>query len=138
MEAQANKSVDRRIQRALDILHGAANRQFAVIELAQAVDLSTSYFQHLFRRETGVSPAKYLQDLKLRSVAHLLKTTSLPVKEVFHVVGVSDPSHFIRKFRRAYGVAPSLYRGQDQNHPGKAQPARSLQATRTRHEAGFA
>jgi len=111
LEAQTSRLLDARIQRALEMLHSAANRQFAITELAQAVGISASYFQHLFRRETGVGPAKYLQDLKLRSAAHLLETTSLPVKEVFHVIGAGDPSHFIRKFRRTYGVSPSLYRG---------------------------
>ena len=83
MEPQVHRSSDARIQRALDIIHGSANRQFAVADLARTVGLSDSYFHHLFRREAGVSPAKYLQDLKLREAEHLIKTTALPVKDVF-------------------------------------------------------
>jgi transcriptional regulator GlxA family with amidase domain len=110
LETRNRTLLDSRIQHALDLIHGTANGQFAVAELAQKVGLSASYFQHLFRRETGVSPARYVQDLKLREAAHLLKTTTVPIKDVLRVVGVSDPSHFIRKFRRMYGAPPSLYR----------------------------
>lgn len=110
METQVHKSLDARIQRALDVIHGGPNRRYAISDLASTVGLSDSHFHHLFRRETGVSPARYLHDLMLREAAYLIKTTSLPVKDVFHIVGVTDPSHFIRSFRKAYGFSPSSYR----------------------------
>ena len=52
---------------------------------------------HLFRREIGVSPAKYLDDLMLREAEHLIKTTTLSVRDIFRIVGATDPSHFLRK-----------------------------------------
>ena len=110
METQAYKSLDARIQRALDLIHNGPNRQFAVSELARQVGLSESHFHHLFRREIGVSPAKYVDNLRLRDAEQLVKTTALSVKDIFSIVGVTDRSHFIRKFRRAYGLSPSRYR----------------------------
>jgi transcriptional regulator GlxA family with amidase domain len=102
--------MDARILQALDLLHSAPNRRMGVSWLARAVGLSDSYFHHLFRQETGISPAKYLLDLKLSEAAHLIETTALPIKDVLSKVGATDPSHFIRQFRTAYGLTPSLYR----------------------------
>ncbi len=99
-----------RIQRALDLIHQGPNRQIAVTELARLVGLSDSHFHHLFRREIGVSPAKYLDNLMLREAEHLIMTTTLSVKAIFNIVGATDRSHFIRKFRQVYGLAPSQYR----------------------------
>jgi two-component system response regulator YesN len=73
----------------------------------------------LFRREIGVSPAKYVDNLTLRDAEHLIKTTALSVKDIFSIVGVTDRSHFVRKFRQVYGLSPSQYRirkaGRDSN-----------------------
>ena len=110
METQTYKPLDARIQRALDMIHHRVHRQLAVSELARQVGLSDSHFHHLFRREIGVSPAKYLDNLMLREAEHLIKNTALSVKDIFSIVGVNDRSHFIRKFRQAYGLAPSRYR----------------------------
>jgi transcriptional regulator GlxA family with amidase domain len=40
------------------------DRDVPVLELAAAVNLSPSRFAHLFRRETGIPPARYLRDLR--------------------------------------------------------------------------
>ena len=40
----------------------------------------------------------------------LLERTFLSVKEVMTFVGVNDPSHFSRDFRRRHGVAPTSFR----------------------------
>jgi len=110
LETQAYKSSDGRIQCVLDLIHQALDRDFSVSELARHAGLSDSYFHHLFRGEMGVSPAKYARDLKLREAARLIKTTAFPVKDIVSAVGVTDRSHFNRKFKQIYGSSPSLYR----------------------------
>jgi AraC-like DNA-binding protein len=40
----------------------------------------------------------------------LLESTPLAVVEVMRQVGLSDPSHFARDFRNAYGLSPRAYR----------------------------
>src|ERR1022692_3411028 len=69
-----------------------------------------SYFSHLFRDQVGVSPAKFLRDFRMREAEHLIRTTSLPLRAIFPLVGVTDRSHFVRKFTQCYGLAPSRYR----------------------------
>lgn len=41
---------------------------------------------------------------------HLLETSFLSVKEIGHLVGLNDESHFVRDFKKAYGVPPKRYR----------------------------
>ena len=80
-------------------------------DLAALINLSTSRFRALFTGQTGVSPAQFLQRLRLRRARLLLEHTFLSVKEVMAAVGYSDPSHFARDFRRAHGASPSELRG---------------------------
>ena len=79
-------------------------------ELALKVNLSPSRFAHLFSRETGFSPARYLTALKMERAHLLLERTFLTVKEAMAQVGVSDASHFSRDFRKYHGISPSAVR----------------------------
>jgi transcriptional regulator GlxA family with amidase domain len=79
-------------------------------ELADAVNLSVSRFAHLFRRETGASPARYLRQLRMERARELLDTTFLSVKQVMASVGINDPSHFARAFRSLNGLPPREWR----------------------------
>jgi AraC-like DNA-binding protein len=101
---------DIRIQRAIDLISSNHDKPVGVPDLARAVGLSVSYFSHLFRDHVGVSPAKFLRDFRMREAEHLIRTTSLPLTAIFPLVGVSDRSHFVRRFTECYGLPPSRYR----------------------------
>src|SRR5689334_25304488 len=99
-----------RVQRIIELMHADPSRTFSLREMAESVDLSPPYFCYLFKSITGMPPAKYLKSLRLQQAATLLTTTFLSVKEIVRLVGCSDDSHFVRDFKRAYGVTPSAYR----------------------------
>jgi AraC family transcriptional regulator, arabinose operon regulatory protein len=82
----------------------------SITELAADVNLSASRLAHLFREETGTPPARYLHDLRLSRARVLLERTSLSINQVMNCVGLNDPSHFTRDFKRAYGMPPSHLR----------------------------
>jgi AraC-like DNA-binding protein len=106
------KEPDVRIQAAIDLIGSNRDKPADVPDLARAVGLSISYFSHLFRDQVGVSPAKFLRDFRMREAEHLIRTTSLPLRAIFPLVGVTDRSHFVRKFTQRYGLAPSRYRAE--------------------------
>ena len=99
--------MDPRIARAIARMEEAIDREVLVAELAASVGLSPSRFAYLFRRDTGLSPARYLHTLRMERARLLLERTFLSVKEVMACVGVNDPSHFSRDFRRYHGVPPT-------------------------------
>jgi AraC-like DNA-binding protein len=46
----------------------------------------------------------------MQQAATLLTTTFLSVKEIVRRIGLTDESHFVRDFKRIYGMTPSEYR----------------------------
>ena len=76
-------------------------------ELARAVNLSASHFRHLFKAETGASPVRYLNSLRMRAARELMETTFLSVKQVRSRVGVNDKKHFINGFKKLHGLTPA-------------------------------
>ena len=99
-----------RVKRVIELMQGDPSRTFSLSEMADSVNLSPPYFCYLFKSITGVPPARYLKSLRMEQAATLLTTTFLSVKEVVRRVGCTDESHFVRDFKRLYGVTPSEYR----------------------------
>ena len=74
------------------------------------VNLSPSRFRHLFKQETGTSPAQYLKEFRLRKAEKMLRTTFLSVKQMLKQVGIGSNSHFVHDFRKMHGMTPTAYR----------------------------
>jgi AraC-like DNA-binding protein len=99
-----------RVKRVIELMEGDPGRNFTLGKMAQSVNLSAPYFCYLFKTFTGVPPAKYLKSLRMQQAATLLTTTFLSIKEIVRQVGLTDDSHFVRDFKRHFGMTPSEYR----------------------------
>jgi AraC-like DNA-binding protein len=102
--------MDWRICRTLTIMQKDIARPVQLPLLAKQVNLSPSRFAHLFHRETGQSPLRYLHDLRLDCALMLLYDSTLSIKEVMAAVGINDPSLFTRDFSRRHGATPTEFR----------------------------
>ncbi len=84
-------------------------------ELARYVGLNRSYLSTLFKKYTGLSPIKYLQNFRLTKAAHLLSMTQLSIASIAVSCGYQEPEAFYKVFRQATGLSPSKYRIQEQS-----------------------
>jgi AraC-like DNA-binding protein len=78
--------------------------------LAQVAHLSPMYLTHRFTQQMGVSPMRYLKQLRVEAARQLLVTTDLPVNEIAHRVGYADPLYFRRVFKSITGHTPTSLR----------------------------
>ena len=102
--------MDRRVHIVRAAIEADFRRPCKTEELARLVNLSTSRLRHLFKAETGTTPAQYLKSIRMREAQRLLLTTFLSVKEIMNRVGITDESYFGHEFRKMYGLAPSKFR----------------------------
>ncbi len=102
--------MDRRVQAVIAFMGAHLQADLPLKEMARSVNLSSSRFRHLFKAETGSTPAQYLKSLRMRGARELIEMTFLTMKEVMSVVGVRDKRHFTEDFKRAYGLTPSQHR----------------------------
>jgi AraC-like DNA-binding protein len=112
---QHNSSVDAicdesKIQKALDIIHSSYRKEeIEVSSLAESCALSEAYFRKLFKKIHGVSPIRYIIDLKLDFASHLLQSQLYTVSEVALRSGFSDAKYFSRLFKARFDLSPKEY-----------------------------
>ena len=78
----------------------------SVNAVAAAVGQSPRTFSRRISAATGLSPVRFLQQLRIEQAVDLIETTSLPFEEVAFRVGYSDPSTLRSLIRRASGFGP--------------------------------
>jgi len=102
--------VDRRIRRAVELMHAQLGRDLPLEEIAAAAYLSPFHFARLFKKLTGATPHAYLAGLRAARAQMLLAETDFSITQVSARVGYSSSSHFTKAFRQATGMTPRAFR----------------------------
>jgi AraC family transcriptional regulator len=102
--------VDRRVRRAVELMHARLDRELPLEELAAAAYLSPFHFARLFKKVTGTAPHAYLAALRIERAQTLLASPDASVTEIAARVGYASPSHFTKAFRQSTGLTPSAFR----------------------------
>lgn len=102
--------MERRISLVKEKILSAPQNNWTIEELAQEINLCKSQFVQLFQKELGISPIKFIRQLRFEKARELLETTFLSVKEISVSVGFNDQSHFVRDFKEKYGKTPTEFR----------------------------
>ncbi len=82
----------------------------SVEALAQLAHMSPRHFARSFRAETGVTPARYVESVRVEAARRALEDTSAPVASIASACGFGTPETMRRSFLRSLGVAPAEYR----------------------------
>ena len=99
-----------RIQTALVFAKSNLHTQLTVDRLAEAANLSVRQFTRAFREETGQSPAKAVENLRLEAARLMVEQGRLPIDVIARETGFADPDRMRRAFLRAFGQPPQAVR----------------------------
>lgn len=81
-----------------------------VERLARRVAMSPRNFTRRFRREVGVSPAQYVESIRVEAARDRLETSLLPIAKIAALCGFGSAETMRRAFTRRMGLAPTEYR----------------------------
>lgn len=100
-----------------DIIDSLSNSSYSITEAMKKSPLAVDHFRRTFQREVGISPHRYLCQLRIAGAKQLLRTSSLPVKDIAVMCGFDDPYYFSRLFKKYVGQSPAIWRnGDDWTH----------------------
>lgn len=91
-------------------VHNNITLKLTVEELADRAAMSPRNFARVFMRETGMTPAKYIDQLRLERSMRLLEDTAKPLESVAVECGFAGAEQMRRTFLRHVGISPLAYR----------------------------
>ena len=93
-------------------LQSSYAEQTTLTSLSERFGLSKTYIARLFRRYLNTTATNYINLLRLRHAAELLRLSQMNVSQIAVGVGFCNVYYFSRLFSRTYGISPSEYRRQ--------------------------
>ena len=99
-----------------EIVKGISDCSFSIKDCLKKLPLNYDYIRKLFKKETGISPAEYLLNERMRLAQQLLSSgisnrfSRYSISQIAEMCGYSEPLYFSRVFKKFFGVAPSEYK----------------------------
>lgn len=105
---QSAQEVAEMLRRYLDA-HYSEDVKMSLI--AGSMNYSAGHLTHIFQQAFGVTPSKYLINLRIRKAQQLLATdSSLTIRAIGEMVGYPEQGYFSRIFKKYAGMNPQQYR----------------------------
>jgi AraC-like DNA-binding protein len=82
----------------------------SVDALAREHGMTRSHFSHFFRARTGLTPARFVTETRVREAARMLVQDRASLKHIASACGFANANHFSRVFRRYQHLTPGAYR----------------------------
>lgn len=106
-QRQAQARDEAALAAAARILQTRCHEAHSIAQLSRAVHLNEFKLKRGFRERFGTTVFGFLRQQRMESARALLQNGSRSVIEVANAVGYSNPSHFARAFKDAFGLNPS-------------------------------
>lgn len=91
-------------------LQSNPNIDVALDTIAESMNISSSYFQHLYTQYFGVSFRSDIISMRIEYAKELLIGTGESIENISVLCGYHNEVHFYRQFRKLTGMTPSEYR----------------------------
>lgn len=114
----AQGSIHPAVELAVTFLRTRMAESWTVSQLAREVAMSRSHLSRTFSRQVGVSPFRFLSEVRLTEFTRLIEETDLPVYVAARRAGWDDSRVAAAWFRRRFGVSPTQFRSHP--HPSRS------------------
>lgn len=98
------------VEQSINYINDHLKAKITMEQLAKMVNLSPSYFSHLFKSNTGYSPRDYITNARMNKAKLLLAETNKSISEIAYAVGYVNGVSFTNVFTEKIGCSPKNFR----------------------------
>ncbi|MFC4102654.1 response regulator transcription factor [Paenibacillus xanthanilyticus] len=113
LKPQYSVEIQTSITKAMNIVQQRMDQSVSAAEMAQMVNMSSSYFSQCFKQITGQTYTDYSRDMRIERAKEFLRSTTKTIQWIAEQIGYNDEKYFSRLFRDHVGMLPSEYRRQN-------------------------
>ncbi len=84
--------------------------ELTIEKISERYKISPEYFRQIFKDVQGISPRKYIIDVRIKKAIELLMSDDFSIGEISILCGYESESYFSREFKRICGYAPTVYK----------------------------
>lgn len=108
--AGENGSYDQIIMDAFGYMQEHYQESLSLTDISSVLGISSSYFSHLFKKQTGKNYVDYLNEIRLKAVMEDLKNSDFKIAVIAEKNGFHNFEYFSRFFKKATGLSPVKWR----------------------------
>ena len=108
--AGENGSYDQIIRDAFGYMQEHYQESLSLTDISSVLGISSSYFSHLFKKQTGKNYVEYLNEIRLKAVMEDLKNSDFKIAVIAEKNGFHNFEYFSRFFKKATGLSPVKWR----------------------------
>ena len=101
---------DKRLRQLIQTVVSRPDDEWNIEKMTALANLSRAQLMRLFKQQTGISPHAFVNLIRLRQAAVLLRQTADSVLSIALNVGFQSETHFGKAFKKQYGISPGQYR----------------------------
>lgn len=117
---QSRRRTGSRFNKLHDWMLVNLNKPLTVDRLAQQAGMSPRNFARVFSAQTGMTPANYVETLRLDRAREVLESGEDSMEQVAEVSGFCSEDRMRRAFRRRFGISPIQYRSHFAQDQGRS------------------
>ena len=115
------KQYSEAVKKAMKYIHRNTKINLNTELISEKLFISQSKLRKDFKKETGVSIGKYIDDMVFLKAKRLLNKGYLSINEISQKLGFCDQFYFSRRFKERYGEPPSAYRKKIMNEKNEGE-----------------
>lgn len=98
------------VAKALRYIQQYSLTPISLSDVAKAVSRTSPHVAAAVKSETGFTVGTWITSSRIAKAAQLLQHTDKAIDQIAPLIGWQDTTHFIRQFRKIYGVTPAVWR----------------------------
>ncbi len=107
---ESNIAMDKTLQLAIEYITSNWDREFSVADLASICCVSESTLYHLFQKELGQTPVRFLNSIRINVAIEYLENSNDSVSVISQKVCFRSENHFRKVFAEFTGTTPLKFR----------------------------